>query len=675
MAPWLRGSVAQPKILDFGVARAIHSDVQIATMQTEVGQLIGTLAYMSPEQIIARPDELDARSDVYALGVILYELLAGKLPYELRDRSIPEAGRVIRDQEPSRLSSVDTHLRGDVETIVAKALEKEKTRRYQSAADLAADIRRFLHDEPIVARPPSAVYQLRKFAKRNRGLVGGLVSVFVVMLIGLVGISLALVRAKKAEESASQRLAESLREQAKAAAVNQFMQQMLESADPGQTLGREVTVREMVEQAAGTLNDGSLREQPETEAEVRMTIANVYMSLGLFDKAEEQYRAALTIRRGLVGIDQKEVAISLRELASLLSSRSRFPEAQAIVEEAIAILRRYTVSAPDELGSALQVHGSILRGLSNLPAAEQAYREALELRVQARGEQSAEVAQTLNSIALLRQNLGDFVGAERLFRRALEIRRAVHGDMHPVVADSMNNLAYVVQVNGGLTESRSLYDEALTMRRKLFGEIHPAVAQALNNLGMSNQTSNNFDEAEKLFRAGVDVWRAVHGDKHPDVAIGLANVAMLMFEKGDFVKAEEFARQALKMRQETLPAQHPTIAQSLASLGQILIAASRAVEAEPFLREALAIRIAKLPQDHWIIANTKSILGESLMAQGRLDEAEPLLLEGHQGLEGKLEVGPKRMRAAAKRCAEYYERIGDVDKSTEYNRLLATPSE
>lgn len=661
---------ASPKILDFGVARAIHSDIQVATMQTEVGQLIGTLSYMSPEQIAARPDELDTRSDVYALGVILYELLAGKLPYELRDRSIPDAGRVIREQEPTRLSSVDAKLRGDVETIVAKALEKDKTRRYQSAADLASDIRRFLNDEPIVARPASAMYQLRKFAKRNKAFVGGLISVFAVLLIGLVGISLALVRAKKAEGEASMRLAESLREQSKAAAVNQFLQQMLESADPGQAQGREVTVREMVDQAAEKLNDRSLAAQPEIDAEVRMTIANVYTSLGLFDKAEEQYRAALAIRRSIVGIDQKEIGQSLRDLASLLNYRSRYAEASEIITNALVILRRYAASAPAELGSALQIQGATLRGLSDFSSAEQAYREALELRMKAHGEQSGEVAQTLNSIALLRQNLGDFGEAERLFRRALDIRRAAHGSAHPVVADSINNLAYVVQSRGELIESRALYNEALTMRRQLFGEVHPAVAQALNNLGLANQFGENLDEAEKLFRSAIDVWRSVHGESHPDIAMGLSNLGMLRLERGDVAGAEDFVRQSLTMRREALPAQSPAIASSLASLGQILIAMDRAPEAEALLSEALAIRVAKFPPEHWIIANTKSILGEAAMVQGRMEEAEKLLLEGYRGLQGKLEVGPQRMRAAVQRCAKYFALTEDAAKQVEFKRLL-----
>jgi serine/threonine protein kinase len=172
----------QPKILDFGVARSTDSDAH-ATRQTDLGQLVGTLAYMSPEQVLGDPLELDTRSDVYALGVILYELLAGCLPYQVSSK-LHEAVQTIREQDPAPLSSIRRIYRGDLETIVSKALEKDKARRYASAADLAADMRRYLRDEPIVARPASTIYQLKKFARRHKPLVSGLGVVFVVLAGG-----------------------------------------------------------------------------------------------------------------------------------------------------------------------------------------------------------------------------------------------------------------------------------------------------------------------------------------------------------------------------------------------------------------------------------------------------------------------------------------------------------
>lgn len=248
-----------PKILDFGVARVTDSDTQ-ATRQTDVGQIIGTLAYMSPEQALADPLELDTRSDVYSLGVILYELLAGKLPYTL-SKKLHEAVLTIREQDPAALSSVNRLYRGDIETVVAKALEKDKARRYTSAADLAADIRRYLKDEPIVARPASASYQLRKFARRNRALVAGVAAVFVVLVAGVVVSTREAVRARAAEQRANA-------EAATASATNDFLQNdLLAQASANNQSGPtakpdpDLKVRTALDRAAERIT-GKFNQQP-----------------------------------------------------------------------------------------------------------------------------------------------------------------------------------------------------------------------------------------------------------------------------------------------------------------------------------------------------------------------------------------------------------------------------
>jgi eukaryotic-like serine/threonine-protein kinase len=283
-----------PKVLDFGIARAEH-DARLTGVQTIEGEVLGTVSYMSPEQISGDVAALDTRSDVYALGVILYEVIAERPPYELDRKSLAEAARIIQDATPTRLSFGTRAVAGDVETIVAKALEKEKERRYGSAAELAEDIRRFLRDEPISARPPSAAYQVRRFARRHKAIAGGALIALLALVVGVVATSWQAVRASRAERVAEARASEAEQERAKAEAVTSFLTEMLGSVDPSQARGRDVSVREALDAAAARIEAGGMAAQPGVEIAVRNVIGTTYSSLGHFDAAERHLRAALDL--------------------------------------------------------------------------------------------------------------------------------------------------------------------------------------------------------------------------------------------------------------------------------------------------------------------------------------------------------------------------------------------
>jgi non-specific serine/threonine protein kinase/serine/threonine-protein kinase len=355
----------EPKTLDFGVARATDSDIQATTLRTHIGELIGTVPYMSPEQVTGDPNELDTRSDVYSLGVVLYELICGRLPHDVTNRTIPEAVRLIREEEPTPLSSVNRTFRGDLDTIVAKALEKDKNRRYQTAAELAADVRHYLGDQPIVARPPSTIYQLRKFARRNKALVGGLAATFVTLVAGLIGVSAMYVRALAAETDAEQRAADL--EQ-----VAEFQESQLADLNAAQMgvrlrldlIERRRTALELaglddaeierglldLERSLEGVNfadvakesldvnifEGTLQgietqfaDKPLVRAQLLQSVATVLHNLQLLDRAVAPQEEALAVRRRELGEAQPETLRSLVQAGSLAISQSRYDDADA----------------------------------------------------------------------------------------------------------------------------------------------------------------------------------------------------------------------------------------------------------------------------------------------------------------------------------------------------------
>ncbi len=605
-------SGGRPRILDFGVARAIHSDIQLVTMHTEVGQIVGTLSYMSPEQVAGRSDEIDVRSDVYALGVILYEILAGRLPYDLRDQSLAEAESLIRTQEPTRLSSIDSVFRGDIQTIVTKALAKEKERRYQSALQFGDDIRRYLRDEPIQARPASRVYQIRKFARRNRAIVCGVAAVFVTLVLGIVGISVALVRATHLEQLAVQRLEDSRRSAAKATATTSFLQDMLSSVDPANALGREITVRQTLDEAAAKIESGILKDDPDVESDLRSTIGTTYLALGHYAEAEPQLRTALEIRRRLYGDPYPDVATSLNNLALLYNQQGRHGEEESLLREALSIQRRLHGDKHVDVASTMQSLGAALRTQHKYAEAEPFYRDALAMRLELLGHDHLDVAQSMNSLALLLQDKGDYEAAEPLFREALSIRRKLLGDRHPILAGALNNLANLLRARGMPEEAVPLLREALQMRRDLLGSEHPDVAQSLNNLALYLYETEDYSGAEPLYREALAIWR------------------------------------------KTLPAGHSDIGNCSIGLGLVLSAKGEYAEAETLLRESLAIRKSTFPEGHWARFGAMSALGAALAGQGKYEEAEQLLIDGYEGLMDQPQVAEERKVQALQRLIDLY---------------------
>lgn len=675
----------QPKILDFGLARVTDSDAQ-ATRQTDMGQLLGTLAYMSPEQVLADPLAVDTRSDVYALGVILYELLAGKLPYTLT-RYLHETVQIIRQQDPAPLSSVSRVYRGDIETIVTKALEKDKERRYASAADLAADIRRYLEDQPIAATAPSATYQLRKFARRHKALVGGLAAVFVVLAAGVAVSTWQAVRARRAEVQARQ-------EAAKAEAVNQFLQDMLGSADPisgGQpgARGREVTVAQALAQAVQKLDAGAFQNQPLVDAAIRMRIGETLLHMGNPSAAEPQLRRSLELRRKYLPAVHADVAESALALARLYVPLGR-DEAVPLIREALATRitlfgpeSREVAEAEDNLlassadrASVLGIAQDALRlnrkfyGKDSTDAAaaqlqlarvnfalgrqedgEKAAIEAVNTYRKAAGKDDPTLAQQLTGAASLFNQLGRPVPAESYAREALAIYQNIHLGDHLRVLNAQMALANSLRRQSKLAEAETVAQEHLAMAERMFPTGGVARrANAMELVGWVLKDEGKLEQAAVQLRTACDLGRKAWGADSAPFGNCVYSLAQVLRAQNQLAAAEPQYRDALAAFRHAGDDRDVAVVDAAFDFAENLNREGKRDEAERICRELLAANQGKESENNRRILQTE--LADVLISSGRFAEAEPQAREALQIAEKNFDKADPRTAVVRSLLAE-----------------------
>jgi tetratricopeptide (TPR) repeat protein len=671
----------QPKVLDFGVARVTASDQQ-ATRQTDMGQLVGTLAYMSPEQVLADPLELDTRSDVYSLGVILYELLSGRLPYNVSDRPLHVALRTIREDDPASLRSINRHYRGDVETIAGKALEKDKARRYASAAELSADIQRYLGDEPIAARPPSAGYQLQKFARRHKALVAGVAAVFVVLAGGVVASTSQAIRANRAgraalterdRASAAQRTATQERdralnaeasatsernralaaeaqvvqqrdrvllekgraddEAATAQAVNNFLQNDLLSQASARVQSRpdtkpdpDLKVRTALDRAAAGI-PGKFDRQPAVEASIRHTIGKAYFDLGVYPEAQRQWERAVDLRRGALGPDHPDTLTSLNDLADSYRVQSAFAQAEPLFIKVLETRRRVlgeqnpaTLSSMNELANLYLDQGKYAQAKPLLV-------KALEVQRRVLGPDHPDTLATLHDLATAYVDEGKFGQAEPLEIQALEARRRVLGEEHPQTARSMNELGWVYRQEGKYAQAESLLKAAVEVQRRVLGEEHSDTLTSMNNLGLVYRTEGQYEPAEAMYIRVLEIRRRVLGEEHANTLISMNNLAVLYSAEGKFAQAETLYSGALDIQRRLFGEQRPTTVHFLANLGGLYREEGKYAQADAALTKAMDLRRRVLGEAHPDTLRSMRELGLLYRDEGKYAQAEQILAQ------------------------------------------------
>lgn len=549
----------QPKILDFGLARATDSDTE-ATRQTDVGQILGTLAYMSPEQVLADPLALDTRSDVYALGVILYELLAGKLPYQL-SRQLPQAIRVIQETDPNPLSSVSRVYRGDIETIVAKALEKDKNRRYASAADLAGDMRRYLDDQPITAKPASASYQLKKFARRHKALVTGVAAVFVALVLGVIASTSEAVRARRAEHKAQQQTEI-------ARAVSDFLQKDLLSQASAFSQSKpdpDMKVRTALDRAAQNIT-GKFNQQPEVEAAIRETIGSTYTDLGLYPEGRKQLERALELDKAVWGPENQKTIKTMFYLASAEEEQGKFKDAEAVAKQALEISRR--ALGPEHLLTLDSMNRltSIYDELGKYSEGEALGTQAVEISRRVNGPEAKVTLDSMFFLAIMYYEEGKYAQAETMNQQVLDIRRRVLGPDHPDTLSAMNNLAAAYADEGKLPKAEALNKQLIESRRRVLGAEHPDTLDAMVNLGFDYRAEKRYPEAEAIDRQVLEVQRRVLGPEHPNTVRSMQNFANDIRAQGHTAEAEAIDIQTLEIRRRVLGPEDPDTLWSMNNL-------------------------------------------------------------------------------------------------------------
>ncbi|MCB9850195.1 MAG: serine/threonine protein kinase [Phycisphaerales bacterium] len=657
-------AIGQPKVLDFGIARVTDAEQQLVTLRTEVGQLVGTLAYMCPEQVAGNSDDIDTRCDVYALGVILYQLVVGKRPLDLIGLHMTEAARIIREQEPTRAGAIEKHLRGDVETMIAKAMAKDRERRYASAAEFAADLRRHLANEPIEARPASTLYQLGKFARRNKGLVGGLVATFVMLIVALVGTSYGLIKAdhRRAEAEEARSVAEAREQQVRT--VADFQADILSKLDP-MVLGKqllsgmrgeiETGLRgldldadrvaddlaqfDRVAQAANPTNvamqilhdgilmpakvaiDTGFADQPIVRAKLYHSLGTTCASLGYADLGTEMLQRSVELFRGELGRDDAETLAAMRELAAATGgenpqlSLSQWQETLTGMTEIYGANHELTLGVRAELGR-MQYE------LGQLEQAEQSLTSALADARTNLGDDNLATATILEYMGGLTRRRDEPKEAENYLRQALAIydRVAPNGE---AAIRAHNNLGDLLREAGKFEEAEKQLRSAYEALRERLGDEHPNTLLILNNLGGFLAAQGRFDEAREIAQKVLATQERTLGANHPDTLRSRQNLAGIYYRTGHPAEALAALRAVLDGRRAVLGSGHPATLMTTLTYGSLLRITGDLEQSQAVLHEACEAATRSLPEDHVLLDDIRSSLILTQQLRGAWSESEP----------------------------------------------------
>ena len=683
------------KLLDFGVAKLLTKDEHAPLTQLTKSEMrILTPGYAAPEQFLGHTPT--TATDVYSLGVVLYELLTGNRPHQLSSLTAAEMERVVCEKTPATPSSffrqsettstsyketahlsvicdhrttttqrLHRQLQGDLDTIVMKALAIEPDRRYGSAEAFMHDIERYLEGQPVLAQKATFFYRFQKFASRNKRavLIAGLFALS--LIAGLAGTTWQAQRATDQRD-----LAQS--EALKAEQVSAFLTSLFEKSDPFTTYGDTLTAFDILTDGANRLQN-ELADQPEVRASLLLVMAQSYRNLGDYESARNVSAQALELREKTLPRPHGDLAESLADLAETYSYLEDQVKAESLFVEALAMQRVLYEEEHPDLATTLDLYADVLFEQGEYLEAETLYVEALDIRRNLFGQNHQDVATSINSVATIYYYLGRYEEAEPLFKEALAIRREVLDPRHPDIASSLNNLAIIVSSLGNHEEAEPLYREALEHRREVFGDDHPRISTNINNLATVLANLGKFDEAEELLLEAIDHVLRTLGEDHPRHGLLQHNLGRIYIDKGDLSNAITCLSNAITLRKRILPTDHPDIAFSLGLLGTAYQRSDQHNLSEETYREALGMLERTLPEGHSSTDYMKSRLASALNQTGGYVESEALLLEVLPRLEEAHGRADPRTQATANWLAELYDKTNRQDEADTYKAYL-TPS-
>jgi serine/threonine protein kinase len=678
----IQGDQTVPKIIDFGVAKAINQPLTERTFFTEQGQLFGTPEYMSPEQADMANEDIDTRSDIYSLGVLLYVLLAGTLPFDsdtFRQGGFEHIRRAIRETEPkppsTRLKSLGQEARKiaesrrtepailtkclhkELEWIPLKAMRKERSERYRSASELADDIENYLQGNPLIAGPESIVYQLRKLVRRHQAFVTGIAAILIVLIAGVMGIAMFAIKAEQ--------------RRAEAQAVSDFLRHsVLASLDPFQVGGREITVRSVLDAASKSLVE-NFEGTPLAKAKIQDTLGFAYWSLGLYEQAELHRRGALDVYRSRLGPDHPTTLACIDNLGGVYFYQSRYREAEQLRAKALRGMQRVLGEDHESALHCMWSLASVYCMLGRFREAEELSVKVLEVFRRQYGEEDTRTVNKMSLVAWVYHLQGRYEETERLSRRALGISRRLRGEKDYWTL-TLKHLLGAVQCDlGRYEEAEQLLLETLDGRRQGWSPEHPDTLGTIVTLGWLYYSQGGYEQAESRFNEVLESSVRNLSEEHEIRLNAMHGLGTVYLSQGRYDEAESSLDKARKMKCRLLGEENWSALSVKNTVARLYTAQSRYDGAEHLFHEVLKGRQRELGEDHPDTLETKNDLALLYKEQARYDEAEPLLIEALEGRRVKLGDTHPHTIESWNDLIKLYEAWGKPEKASEWRAELA----